>query len=88
MTKLGFVKCEADGCLLIRVTDNGAVILCIYVDNMLVVGDKAAVKTFRHEIKQFFNTKEARPMEECVGYKVIRKGNNKLQCIKYKYPIK
>ena len=46
---------------------------------MLVVGDKEAVETFKQEIKQFFNAKEEGPMEEYIGCKVIRKGNNELQ---------
>ena len=73
-----FVKCEAYGCLLIRVNHIRTVILCIYFVNILVVGDKEAVDTFKQEIKKFFNTKEEGPMEEYVGCKVIRKGNNKL----------
>ena len=79
VTKTGFVKCEADECLLIRVNHVITVILCIYVENMLVVGDKEAVEIFKQEIKQLFNTKEDRSMEEYIGCKVVRKGNNKLQ---------
>ena len=37
VTKMGFVKCEADGCLLIQLNDIRTVILYIYVDDMLVV---------------------------------------------------
>ena len=62
--KIGFVKCEADGCLLIQVNNIGIVILRIYVDDMLVVGNKEAIAAFKLEIKQFFNTKEEGPMEE------------------------
>ena len=41
--KMGFVKCETDGCLLLRVTNDGTVILCIY-DDMIVVGDKEEIE--------------------------------------------
>ena len=75
---MGFFKCEADGCLLIQVGNIGTVILCIYLDDMLVVGDIEAIKAFKQEIKQFFNTKEEEPMEEYVRCKVVRKGNNKM----------
>ena len=75
---MGFVKCEAYGCLLIRVNDIGTVILCIYVDDMLVVGNKEAIKAFKSKIKQFFNMKEEETIEEYVGCKVTRKGNNKM----------
>ena len=41
-----------------RVVDLGTVILCVYVDNMLMVGDKSADEAFEREIKKFFNTKK------------------------------
>ena len=58
-----------------RVVDLGTVILCMYVDNMLVVGDKLAVETFKREIRKFFNTKEEGMLDKYVGCKVTRKGN-------------
>ena len=58
-----------------RVLDLGAVILCLYVDDMLEVGDKPAVKAFKKEIKKFFNTKEEGTLDEYVGCEVTRKGN-------------
>ena len=78
VTKMGFIKCEANGCLLIRVNDIIIVILCNYVDGMLVVGDKDAFKVFKQEIKQLFDTKEEGWMEEYVVCKVIRKVYNEL----------
>ena len=50
-------------------------ILCVYVDNMLVVGDKVAVENFKQEIKKHFNTKEEGMLDKYVGCKVIRKGD-------------
>ena len=73
--KMGFKKSDADGCLLMRVIKQGTVILCVYVNDMLVVGDKVAVENFKQEIKKHFNTKEEGTLGEYVGCKVIRKGN-------------
>ena len=53
VTKMGFVKCKADGFLLVKVKYEGTVILCIYVDDMLVLGNKSAVEMFKHEIKRY-----------------------------------
>ena len=39
-----------------RVVDLGTVILYVYIDNMLVVGDKLAVEAFKRKIRKFFNT--------------------------------
>ena len=47
----------------------------LYVDNMRVVGDKAAVKEFKKERKMIFNTKEEGTLDEYVCCKVTRKGN-------------
>ena len=55
---MGFNKRNDDGSILMRVEDLGAMILCVYVDDMRVVGDKAAVKVFKKEVKRFFNKKE------------------------------
>ena len=62
--KYGIQKCQANGCLLMRVTNNGNVFLCIYVENMIVVGDKVAVEKIKQEIKKLFNTKEAGTIEK------------------------
>ena len=51
VTKMGFVKCEADVCLLIQVENIVTVILCIYIDDILDVGNKEAIKAFKLEIK-------------------------------------
>ena len=58
--------------------DLGTVILCICVDNMLVVGDKEAVGAFKREIKESLNTRKKGRLDKYVGCKVIRKDNNKL----------
>ena len=71
--EMGFKKSDANRCLLMRVEKIGTVILCIYVDNMLVVGDKPAVNDFKQELKKYFNTKEEGTLDEYVGCKVIRK---------------
>ena len=47
-----------------RVVGLGTVILCVYIDNILVVEDKPVVKAFKREIKKFFNTKEEGTLDE------------------------
>ena len=59
-----------------RVLGLGTVVLCVYVDDMLVVSDKLAVKVFKREIKRFSNTKEEGTLDEYVGCNVTRKGKN------------
>ena len=76
--KLGFQKCLADGCLLYKKDEVGTIIICLYVDDLLCIGDKKAIEKFKRDIKVFFNTKEEGTFDEYVGCKVIRKGDHTL----------
>ena len=58
-----------------RVENSGTVIICVYVDIMILVRDKVEVEVFKTQIKRFFNRKEVGTLDEYVGCKVTRKGN-------------
>ena len=51
----GLKKWNTDRYLFIQVTNDRELILCIYVNNILRVGNKKAVNMFKQEIKNFFN---------------------------------
>ena len=67
--EMRFEKCFNDQCLLIRKGENGNVslMICIYIDDTLVIGTQSAIEEFKKEIKQFFKTKEEGPMNDYVG---------------------
>ena len=65
--KMGFTKCLSDQCLLFKKNELGTVIVCLYIDDTMVVGDKAAVDDFKKQLAKFFNTKEEGRMTEYVG---------------------
>ena len=44
--KLGFEKCKADECLLWRSTRDGTLIVCVYIDDTLCVGNEHTIKDF------------------------------------------
>ena len=46
-TKMNFVRSMNDQCLLMRNDKNGTVIVCLYIDDTLCVGDKKALDTFK-----------------------------------------
>ena len=69
---MGFKKCLSDQCLLFRQSDSGTVIVCLYIDDTLVIGNDAAVQSFKKELKLYFNTKEEGEMTEYVGCMVRR----------------
>ena len=72
---MNFVKCFADQCLLRRSTTKEIILICIYVDDTLCVGNKEAITEFKKEIKNYFNTKEEGIVNEYVGYKLLINNN-------------
>ena len=75
---MGFSKCLGDECLLYKNSDEGIVIVCIYIDDTLCVGDKKAVNQFKIDLRKHFETKEEGTMSEYVGCKVKRTNDKSL----------
>ena len=75
---MGFERCKADECLLIRTTRKGTVVVCVYIDDTLCAGDQQAIDEFKEELKSHFSTKEEGKMEEYVGCKVKRTCDKRL----------
>ena len=70
--ELGFKRCMADNCLLTQETRLSIVIVCVYIDDTLCIGNKAALNGFKSEIKHFFKVKEEGNMTEFVGCSITR----------------
>ena len=68
----------ADECLLMRETNAGTMIVCVYIDDTLCTGDNDAIQEFKNEIKNYFAIKEEGDMKEYVGCKVRRTGKRSL----------
>ena len=78
LTKMGFEKCMADQCLFSRKSSDRVVIIAVYIDDTLCIGDKKAFDKFKQEIKKRFVTKEEGNMTEYVGCEVVRKKRDEL----------
>ena len=52
---MSFDKCLADECLLRKETKKGNVIVCVYINDTLCVGDKEAINGFKKEISLHFD---------------------------------
>ena len=76
--KLGMRKCLADQCLFHRITDEGPVILAIYIDDTLCIGPQKAIEKMKKDIAKHFCTKEEGKMDEYVGCEVRRISDRKL----------
>ena len=59
MITSGFKINECDKCVYVKETENGYVILCLYVDDMLIVGsDDDMIKSTKNMLKSKFDMKD------------------------------
>ena len=49
--KMGFEKCLINQCLLSRKGESGILIICLYIDDTMIVGNEVEIKKFKEEIK-------------------------------------
>ena len=56
--KMNFVQSMNDQCLLMRNDQNRTVIVCLYIDDMLCIGDKEAINIFKREIRKLLQRKK------------------------------
>ena len=62
---MNFVPSMNDQCLLMRNDQNRTIIVCLYIDNMLCVGDKEAIEAFKKE--KYLVTKEEDKVQDYTG---------------------
>jgi hypothetical protein len=67
MEKKDFEKTHADSCLLKRKDHNGTVVICVYVDDCLLTGDRAAIEATIEEIDTTFETRRLGSPKEYIG---------------------
>ena len=60
---MGFEKCFADQCLLIKKDDLGMVIICLNIDDICCIGTKKAIGKFKKEIKKYKEWKYTKYIE-------------------------
>ena len=70
-----FEKCLINQCLLNRKGESGIIIICLYIDDTMIVGNKKEIKKFKEEIKMHFKTKEEGDMKDYVGCMIKRKND-------------
>lgn len=73
---LKFQQFPSDTCLLKRHTDGGTAYLIMYVDDCLVIGDKAAVMNALHDIQLHFNITRSDKIEDFIGCTIEKKDHH------------
>ena len=69
----GFKINECDKCVYVKDTENGYVILCLYVDDMLIVGsDDKIIKSTKDMLKSRFDMKDMGLVGVILGIKISR----------------
>nr|GEV36290.1 retrovirus-related Pol polyprotein from transposon TNT 1-94 [Tanacetum cinerariifolium] len=76
MLKGGFKINECDKCVYVKDTSNGYVILCLYIDDMLIVGSNdKMIKSTKDMLKLKFDMKDMGLADVILGIKIIRTHN-------------
>ena len=69
----GFTINECDKCVYIKNTDNGFVIVCLYVDDMLIMGSNSAIiNETKNMLKRNFDMKDMGLADVILGIKILR----------------
>jgi hypothetical protein len=71
--QLGFILSPVDPCLLYKKDENGTVYLCLYVDDVLCIGNSKAIDEAIKLIKTKYTIKEIGELHEYVGCTVYNK---------------
>ena len=67
LQKLKFIVSTIDPCIMIRHNKNGIVILCIYVDDVCLMGDDAAIEEAINDIESEFKIRREGPLKDYLG---------------------
>jgi Reverse transcriptase (RNA-dependent DNA polymerase) len=76
LQKIGFKKCPSDNCLMMRVTNIGITILCIYVDDICVFGIQEAVNLAIQRIQLIYSIKKVGALSEFISVNIKIKNDN------------
>ena len=77
LRELEFKRSKADPCLLYRENNDGMIIICIYVDDILIVGSQSSIEAAVQDLKTKFTVKRVGTLQEYVGCTVLRSGREK-----------
>ena len=71
----GFVKSQADSCLMLQKNDDRVVILCIYVDDVCCIGDRKAVTGAINNMESIYSIKKIREQSKYIRVNIKNEGD-------------
>ena len=76
ITQLNFSSSDHDSALFTRKTDNGIIVLLLYVDDMIITGDDyVGIEELKKFLCQHFEMKDLGPLSYFVGFEVLSSSN-------------
>lgn len=76
LRKLGFKISSIDPCLAIKITKDGTIIIGIYVDDLIMIGDNKLLEETMTRIKEKIGIRIKYPVNEYVGCELIHYNNS------------
>jgi hypothetical protein len=64
MERKGFQRTQADWCLVKRINQDGTVVICGYVDDCLITGERTAIDSAMMDIESMFETRRSWRLKE------------------------
>ncbi|KAL7566018.1 hypothetical protein ACA910_011037 [Epithemia clementina (nom. ined.)] len=78
LKKWGFELSKADPCLLCRKDEKGTCIVIMYVDDILVVGDRLALEDLKEKFMKAFSVKVEYTLKDYLGCELVMHKNKKM----------
>jgi hypothetical protein len=86
LTSIGFVVNEADKCVYYRYGGGEGVILCLYVDDILILGTSLyVIKETKDFLSNNFEIKDLREADVIFNIKLPREGNGGITLVQSHY---
>jgi hypothetical protein len=81
MERKGFQRTHADSCLLKRINQDGTVVICVYVDECLITGDRTAFDSAMMDIESLFGTRRLGRLTEYIGCSFMNVADGSMRLI-------
>jgi hypothetical protein len=77
ITDMGFKKCILDNCMYVMMLDTAKIVLALYVDDIILVGDDLTViEDIKSEFKETFQMKDLGEMKNYLGMRITRSADS------------